>query len=258
MCSVGAFHSAHSWSAKAGTSCAISVGGISALSRKGGTSVPNEDCLYAYDDGHRVVHIVADGHHGHEASHELVESLAAVFDERGPDFDPIEAIEAAYHRHAQKTAEATGAMAHPLSPSSSRSTLVISCLDRDAGRLHGVSIGDSAVFVGSLADGVQRVVESTQLYAAPWDFDSLVVPAGGHFSVPVTTGTWIVTCTDGITECQYGKPDTSIQPRHLETLMIRASGDPDRFIDEAASLALQGVDGHPGGEDNIAILASLA
>ncbi|MEM8712289.1 MAG: hypothetical protein AAGG01_15165, partial [Planctomycetota bacterium] len=54
------------------TTCAISVGSVAALSRKGGTEVPNEDCLYALDDGRFIVHVVADGHHGHQASHELV------------------------------------------------------------------------------------------------------------------------------------------------------------------------------------------
>ena len=252
MCSVGLSDSAPSWSAKAGTACAISVGNVSALSRKGGTTVPNEDCLYAYDDGRRVIHVVADGHHGHEASHDLVE------DEYGPDLDPLEAIEVAYHLHQKKAAEASDAASHPLSPSSSRTTLLIACLDREAGRLQGVSIGDSALFVGSLADGVKRVVDPTQRYAAPWDYDSLAVPASSQFNVPVATGHWIVSCTDGVTECQYGKPETSIQAGHLETLMIRASGDTDRFVDELATLALKGVDGNPGGEDNFAILASLA
>ncbi len=258
MCSVGLFHSAPTWSAKAGTACAISVGGVSALSRKGGTPVPNEDCLYAFDNGRHVVHVVADGHHGHEASHDLVEALSFVFDEQGPEIDPLEAIESAYQRHASKASQATGAGSHPLSPSSSRTTLLIACLDREAGRLQGISIGDSPLYVGGLAEGMRRVVDPTQQYAAPWDYDSLAVPAHCQFSLPVPTGHWVVTCTDGVSECHYGKPESSIQTSHLETLMIRASGDTDRFVDELATLALQGVDGHPGGEDNFVILASLA
>lgn len=245
MCSVGALRST-----LPATACALSVGGIAALPRKGGTEVPNEDCLYAFDDGRRAVHIVADGHHGHEASHDLIEALAAAFDAHGPTLAPTEAIRLAYESStAARAAEAT----RP----SARTTLLIAVIDRREGRLEGVTIGDSAIFLGSLDAGVRRIIHSTSTYAAPWDRASLEVPPTSHFSLPISPGEWVITCTDGVTECNYGKPENSIQAADLETLIIRAASLPDHLVESLAALALTGVNGHPGGEDNIAIVASV-
>ncbi|MEL6713436.1 MAG: hypothetical protein AAFP86_06665, partial [Planctomycetota bacterium] len=52
------------------SACALSVGGPAAVERKRGADVPNEDALFAGDDGTRALHVVADGHWGHAASHE--------------------------------------------------------------------------------------------------------------------------------------------------------------------------------------------
>lgn len=246
MCSVGVPSSGRPL-----TCCAISVGDVAALVRKGGTEVPNEDCLYAYDDGRYVIHIIADGHHGHEASHDLVEALGNAYDEHGPTLDTEESLELA-HRASLVAGDPDAAL------SVSRSTLLIARLDRREGRLGGVSLGDSPLFIGSVETGVRRVVEPNTRYVAPWDPELLGVAAeGSRFSVPVNSGEWILSCSDGVTECHYGTPDTSIQPSDIDSLMIRACGSPDAFVELLAALALTGVRGHPGGEDNVAIVASV-
>ncbi len=227
------------------TAFAISVGGRAVLVKKAEQDVPNEDCLYAFDDGRCVVHVVADGHHGHESSHDLVELLADEFDRRGPTIDLIEALERIHQAAADSE------------PVESRSTLLVASLDRREGLLRGFSIGDSAIFLGDLESGVRRVIAPTQHYAAPWDLASLAVPASSRFEIPVRDGMWVVTCTDGVTECEYGSPDTSIQASDIEALMIRAGGSPEAFVDDLAAMALKGVRGHPGGEDNVAIIASI-
>lgn len=233
------------------TSCSISVGDVSVLSRKGDTTVPNEDCLYAYDDGRYAVHIIADGHHGFEASHDFVEALAGVYDDRGPTLDPTEALELIYKAALVKTGPDSVVPA-------SRSTLLIARLDRREGRLQGVNIGDSALFIGSVETGVQRAIEPNTFYSAPWESELLDYSSPSHsFSIETTSGEWILSCSDGVTECHYGNPETSIHPSDIESIMIRACGSPDAFVESLASLSLMGVRGNPGGQDNVAIIASV-
>ena len=44
----------------------------------------------------------------------------------------------------------------------------------------------------------------------------------------------------------------------LEALMIRAGRSPEVFVEAAVRLALAGVRGNSGGEDNIGVVASIA
>src|SRR5262245_56865682 len=62
------------------TACAISVGsdapdGVRIF--KGDLEIPNEDAVLVVDEGQLTMLAVCDGHHGHEASHHLIEALAA-------------------------------------------------------------------------------------------------------------------------------------------------------------------------------------
>jgi hypothetical protein len=59
--------------------------------------------------------------------------------------------------------------------------------------------------------------------------------------------------TDGVDECHYGHPKTSIRPHHLRALLAELGPAPEPFARRLLALALCGVDGHPGGEDNAAV-----
>jgi hypothetical protein len=232
------------------TSCALSVGSVSALARKGGTEVPNEDCLFALDDGRFIVHIIADGHHGYESSHDFIEVLARLYDRHGPHLKPDEALALAADDWAKHSAP-------DLEASESRTTLLLTRVDRREGTLEGVNLGDSAVFLAGVETGVRRVAAANECYAAPWAPESLHPSMDCAFHAPARAGEWLLSCSDGVTECHYGMPDTSIQSTDLESLLIRAVGSTDTFVEALASLALTGVRGHPGGEDNLAIIASV-
>lgn len=208
----------------------------------------NEDCALAFDDGRRVIQVVADGHHGHEASHLTVELLAAVFEDMETLISPEDALALLYPRSLEAEVEGDG----------SRCTLALLNIDRSEGVLEGVSLGDSGIFLGNMESGVRRVVPPNTFYTAPWDQGSHGIPPSAYFRVPVKSGDWVVSCSDGVHECKYETPEQSIGMAELEALMIRAGRCPEAFVESAVQLALAGVRGHPGGEDNVAIVASIA
>ncbi|MDB4724814.1 SpoIIE family protein phosphatase [Planctomycetota bacterium] len=231
------------------TACGLSAGGEGVLTRKGPSLVLNEDCVLAFDDGRRVIQAVADGHHGHEASHLTVELLAAIVEESSTLLSPEEALEQLHPRWAD--AESKG-------EDGSRCTLALLTIDRGEGIMEGVCLGDSGIFLGNMESGVRRVVPPNTFYTAPWDLGSHGIPPSAYFRVPVKSGDWVVACSDGVHECRYETPEDSIGMEDLEALMIRAGRSPEVFVEAAVRLALAGVRGNSGGEDNIGVVASIA
>ncbi|MFT7077543.1 MAG: serine/threonine protein phosphatase PrpC [Planctomycetota bacterium] len=229
------------------SACAISVGAQAAIVRKKAEAAPNEDALYLHDDGEIAVQIVADGHYGVEASRALVESLGAIFDEKGTGIEP---------------AQAFGEMAQDWRKrgdlGKSRATVLVAALDRKAGRVQGFSIGDSACFLASASGSIERLDSPSRHYAAPWDLYSLGLPPSSYFEVPVSAGQVLIACTDGVTECHYGHPELSIQMEHIASLVSRAIQEPSVLAEGLGKLALAGVNEHPGGEDNVAITVTIA
>ena len=61
--------------------------------------------------------------------------------------------------------------------------------------------------------------------------------------------------SDGVLECCYRDPARSVQLSHLAQLWRESPRE--EFVSNVIGLALKGVDGHPGGQDNIAVLAYL-
>ena len=60
--------------------------------------------------------------------------------------------------------------------------------------------------------------------------------------------------TDGVNECCYRDPHRSVQLQHLEALYEAHAPDPAALVEALMQLALAGVDGHAGGQDNIVII----
>lgn len=226
------------------SACSISVGAQAAIARKKPKAAPNEDALYLHDDGQVAVHVLADGHYGTEASGALVESMAEIFDREGPRMD----LSMAYGKMAQAWRQRPDL-------GQSRSTLIIASLDRTRARVQGFTIGDSACFLAG-PNGITRLDTPSRTYVAPWDYYSLGIPPSSYFEAPAPASHTLICCTDGVTECHYGEPETSIQPNHIAEIAARTGSDTKALVESLGVLALTGVPNQPGGEDNFAITAS--
>lgn len=236
MCSVG-----DDWL----TYCSISLGSVEALARKGATDVPNEDSLFAADFGDRAVQVIADGHKGHEASHEIVERIADLVQDSSSVYEPLRTLDwcvGPFDEYASRT---------------SRTTVTVTALDRQRKVLSGLSLGDSSVFLLRLSEGVRRLNPSTANYLAPWAEEPPALSNIVRFKIDLAEGDIVLSCSDGLTECHYGQPATSITEADLETIRIQYGGDLDRFVEELSKTALKGVRGNPGGQDNVTIVATL-
>ncbi len=236
--------------------CALSVGGPRVLQRKADDPAPNEDALCVAEGDGWVLLAVADAHHGVEASHAWIDAIAErVEAHRGgpPSTEDLWSIVAT---PTEPTASRGDGPATSVATLRSESTLMALVLDRRRGEVRGVSLGDSSAVVVGLDRGAQVLSRPAPLYAAPDDAGALARPRFQAFSSPVSPGELVLVYTDGVNECEYGNPAHSIGPAHLESVWIRSAGDTERFVEGLVRLALAGVDGHAGGEDNIAIAAA--
>ncbi len=59
-------------------------------------------------------------------------------------------------------------------------------------------------------------------------------------------------------ECHYREPATSVRPDDIADTAAYVSFDPLETVRAVGELALAGVRGNPGGQDNIALIASRA
>ncbi len=229
------------------TACSLSVGSDPAspsLAAKGDAAQPNEDALFAVDDGTFCLAAVADAHYGDVSGHRLLELLAARV------VAPIPTPRALNDVVTSLADE--GATASP-----SATTLVVVTYDRQRRRGFGMSYGDSScVRVGD--DGFEALNERSIRFVSPARPRSLALDNANCFEFGASPGDLVVVFTDGIDECHYGRPETSVRPGHLQSLHASSSGDPEHFVTTLTELALRGVDGNPGGQDNIALIAMRA
>jgi len=169
------------------TVCSISLGGVEAIARKGSTSVPNEDALFAADFGPLAFHAVADGHRGHFASHEAIERIAEFINEPA-------ALAKALHSLDWLTTPTP----EPDPEDASATTLSLCVIDRANGKLGGWSAGDSAVFHLNLTKGVRRLDTPDTAYLSPRDETPPTNVALHRFETTVRPGDVILSCSDGV------------------------------------------------------------
>jgi hypothetical protein len=238
--------------------CAMSLGGRAVSARKAGEAVPNEDALCVAEHGAGALLAVADGHFGHAASHAIIARLDRALEARANETRGESDV---LPRHLDDLYALVATCADPAPHAGrgardSETTLVVALLDRSSREVWGVSVGDSSAVLLGLGTRPRWLTRATRTFAAPADPATLAPARMIAFRAPVTPGELVVVFTDGVNECEYGSPETSIGLRHMQSLMIRAAGHPERFVDLLAQLALSGVDGHPGGEDNLALAAA--
>jgi len=105
--------------------------------------------------------------------------------------------------------------------------------------------------------GQDRIVNQADgLYLTPTK--KSVAQAGTSFSFEANSGDLVVAHTDGIDECHYRNPRSSVQPEHVIEIAAQQNYAPGKFVDELMGLAMRGIRGNPGGQDNIAVIATVA
>lgn len=214
----------------------ISIGSDSktpARRTHGNHQIPNEDALIVRREESRVMIAVADAHLGIEASHILVERLARL---------DIPAT----------AKELDGLVVELLKPelySRSATTFTLVVTDLERGHCFGFSLGDSRVaFVDALRarwmsrDNADHVKLHRDIKLHP----------GNRFDFTRQNGLLVV-CSDGIHECHYRSEPTSIRRKHLLELARDVGFNAHSYAEALMKLALKGVDGYPGGQDNIAL-----
>ena len=224
------------------SACAISAG----ASAGGSKMDANEDAVLVVDTGDSCLLAAADAHYGASSSHRLLERIAA---EVSPDvrnlFQLGEALEVLRDDEVD-----------PDEPS--ETTLVVAVMQREARRGFGLSFGDSSCALLPL-DGGGRVLTKKQpgfiTLARP---EMIAREEAFSFRFLVSPGDLVAVYTDGVDECHYRRPKTSVGLRHLESLLASTGSHPAGYADALASMALAGVDGNPGGEDNLAIAVASA
>ncbi len=227
------------------TACVLSVGADRAspsLAAKGDVEHPNEDALLAMDDGAYCVAAVADAHFGRDSGHVLIERLAERLDDTARSLEGLQTLVASL-----------GDESGPASPSAT--TLLVVAYDRRTNQGFGLSYGDSSfALLGGAATG-EPLNDRSFTFVSPVRPRSLALENAHSFRFQAAPGQLLLAFTDGIDECHYGEPETSVRPRHLRALFEEIGPDPERFATRLTELALRGVDGHPGGQDNIALVA---
>lgn len=195
---------------------------------------PNEDGLVALRQDQRCMLVVADGHLGHYSSHALLDglaSLSAVPSRLGPLSLALSSGE-----WIEETAGGT--------------TLLVACVEEKTGSVFGLSFGDSSLI--TLGPGGARVRnELNDVYLRGGG--PIEVETGRPFQFQLEPGEFLLLYTDGVNECCYRDPYRSVKLQHLDQL-YQQSTDPVELTLALMDLALAGVDGNPGGQDNIVIL----
>jgi serine/threonine protein phosphatase PrpC len=228
---------------------AISVGArpdSPSLSAKGDPEYPNEDGLLAAEEGDRVLLAVADAHFGREASHDLLRDLAG-------KLPPLPAS-------SDELADLVRGLARSdlLPDYASETTLLIAVYDRAAHEGFGLSFGDSTFAIVGEAGHWQPVGLPGSYYASPARRGSLNPGIADTFSFTGNPGDLLLAYSDGIDECHYRKPETSVTPQIMAELWQEIGNEPEAYVRRLVELALSGVGGHPGGQDNLAVVATPA
>lgn len=215
---------------------AISVGGTPTGRSLVAKAEPNEDAAVAIDDGAFLIMAVADAHFGAEASHHFIEAVRQAAPTTLSDLRAC--VAAAFEGDAQTASE---------------TTLTAVVLDQATGRGRGLSFGDSSAVIVD-ASGARRLFDANAIYICAGGAASTALAVEFEFVLPA--GALLVLFTDGIDECHYRRPATSIGMRHLAELFESTRGDPKHFARRLGAKALNGVDGNPGGEDNLVLLVA--
>ncbi len=223
-----------------GVAAALSVGSdprSPSLAHKGRRDVPNEDGLLVLSQDDWLLLAVADGHHGPDASHTLLKRL----------FES-----SSVPTSAGQLGLFLLDLAHPPWPGLSGTTFLVAGLNLATGQGFGFSWGDS---FGCVLGGAHP----RMLFQTDTNFlrsgQPLEVERAASFRFTLEANEALVVGTDGVTECHYRSPLTSVTLQHMNEFM-KHSPSAKELAWQIGHLALEGVGGHPGGQDNLALLVA--
>ena len=205
------------------------------MAHKGSREFPNEDAALLLVDERRALLAVADGHHGWETSHYLLEALEG-------------GIPLSLGQLSLALADVTWPEPLPMGGS----TLAVACLDRAKSEVFGLSFGDSSVIKLNTQRSQLMNLPNEDYLRPPFPVATELATA---FRFLLNEGEGLIVATDGILECCYRDPSRSVQLHHVSQLWQESARE--SFVPDLVGLALKGVDGHPGGQDNIAVVAYL-
>ena len=214
---------------------------------KGDPEYSNEDGLLLAEQGELTLLAVADAHFGRLPSHELLAELREHIEPIPSTLDDLTAL---LHRMAQRD---------PVEGLKAGTSFLVAIYDRGRHSGFGASYWDSTLAVlgpdGHRAPATER--EAGIVYLAE---PSTLEPAGADlFTFQARPGDLLLAYTDGVDACHYNQPDTSVTPVEMERLFGEVGGDDaKRFLESLVELAMAGVNGNPGGQDNIAAIAVQA
>lgn len=233
-------------SLEAGAAVALSVGAdptSPSLRFKADAAVPNEDALAVVTVGDRALLTVADAHFGHEASHDLVAEVVR----RAKDGIPESPLD--LEDFMTSVAEM-----RPGHPYRSETTLNVLVHDRGAGAGFGVSFGDSTAALLAPGRGLSILHRTKPVYVSPLVPASWSAVHACRYRFETTPGQWLLAFTDGIDECHYRHPETSLTPERIAAVVESAEPSPEGIAEALTRAALAGIAPHPGGQDNIALI----
>lgn len=224
--------------------CAISVGADKdspSLIFKGDKTSTNEDAVFAAMIDDRVVMAVADSHFGQWASHSIITGIAH-YSRQVTDLASI------YRIFPLMGDDSTDWNNH------SETTLVIVSVNRLTGEGFGVSFGDSSAVLVNQQE-VSRLNHKNSRFVSLNKTVIMDSASAEEFTFNVKTGELLLLFTDGVDECHYGKPDTSVNEQDILNLFQQTPENVTQYVTRLGNLALKGINGNPGGQDNIAIAA---
>ena len=225
------------------TAASTSVGGDYVRAWKGDLEHPNEDCAAVVEQGPRTLLAVFDGHTGSRASHVAAQAVAAIAPPASLD-ELLQSLRGGLLSASSDPADF------------SATTMILAVLDRDAGRAFGLSFGDSSV-VRFGADA-EALADKLDDFIVPWGRMDLGDEDVRTFSIAMQPGDDLAVYTDGVDECHRHQPETSVSLEDLVAVRREMGATPVTFCAGAVQLALAGVRGHPGGEDNVTFAVSRA
>ncbi len=219
-----------------GIEVALSAGANPRSPSQANKRAANEDGILVMVDHNWALVAVADAHFGPQASHTVLERLQQRCERIPTSLGSLSILLAG--------------LAEPSQSGPSATTLTVAVVDRSQLQCFGMNFGDSSLF----SINQQRCRKLTQDTTVYLSLERAVpIELAETFRVSFE-GSTLMACTDGVTECHYRSPATSINHDHLLQLRRQAEHLGD-FVDQVSQLAMKGVDGNPGGQDNLAIVA---
>jgi serine/threonine protein phosphatase PrpC len=224
--------------------CAISVGSDKSspsLKFKGKSTETNEDAVLAIQYGTSLLLAIADAHFGTWASSSILSGLSK-YSRRLISLTLIYEVFQTLCNESYDFNE------------NSETTLIIASVDLSTGLGFGVSFGDSSAMLINQHEA-NRLNKKNSRFVTLNNMHSLQENAAEEFTFTIKPGEMFLLFTDGVDECHYGKPATSVNEHDILTIYRDSPNDAKSYVFNLANLALKGVNGNPGGQDNVAIAA---